>query len=332
MGDERDSLRQQDPQAATLPPTSHESGRAIESTVARQEKLPNYPVIALVGFLAAGVSFAWWNGSNISQLVENAEIRRGQLWRLVTSVCPHSNFLHLAFNLYWLWIMGRTVERIYGHLRTAALLILFAVGSGSLEFAFAQGGIGLSGVVYGLFGLLYVLSRHDQRFRNAIDKRTETLFIAWFFICIFLTATHTFNVGNIAHGAGALLGFLLGYAVVFPSRRRLLAGGVVALVLFGFWGSTLGRPLVNFSSQGGYEEAKWGYDALIANRDQEAVRWLRDAVKYQPKQSSFWFNLGLAEQRLKNPTAALLAYERAYELEPSNPDYAEAAGKKNSTQ
>jgi GlpG protein len=332
MGDERDSLRQEDPQAATLSPTSRESGRASESTVARQEKLPNYPVIAVGGFLAAGVSYAWWSGSNISQLFANAEIRRGEWWRLVTSVFRHSNILHLAFNLYWLWVMGTTVERIYGHLRTAALLILFAVGSSSLEFAFARGGIGLSGVVYGLFGLRYVLSRHDQRFRNAIDRRTESLFIAWFFICIFMTATHTFNVGNIAHGTGALLGFLLGYSIVLPSRRRLLAGGIVLLVLFGFWGSTLRRPLINFSSQGGYEEAKWGYDALIANRDQEAVGWLRDAVKYQPKQSSFWFNLGLAEQRLKNPTAASFAYQRAHDLEPSNPDYAVAVGKKNSTQ
>ena len=331
MGDERDPLSQEASHPATLS-TAEGSGRTIESPVARQEKLPNYPVIALVGFLAVGVSFAWWNGSNISQLFENAEIRRGQWWRLITSVFPHSSFLHLAFNLYWLWIMGKTVERIYGHLRTAALLILFAVGSSSLQFAFAQGGIGLSGVVYGLFGLLYVLSRHDQRFRNAIDKRTETLFIVWFFICIFLTATHTFNVGNIAHGTGALLGFLLGYAIVFPGRQRVVAGVIVALLLFGFWGSTLGRPFINFSRQGGYEEEKWGYDALIANRDQEAVGWLGDAVRYQPKQSTFWFNLGLAHQRLNNQYAALSAYQRAYELDPSNPDYAEAAGKKESTQ
>jgi hypothetical protein len=65
MGDERDSLRQPDPQGATLSPIFQESGQASLSTVARQEKLPNYPVIAVVGFLAAGASFAWWSGSNI---------------------------------------------------------------------------------------------------------------------------------------------------------------------------------------------------------------------------------------------------------------------------
>jgi len=105
-------------------------------------------------------------------------------------------------------------------------------------------------------------------------------------------------------------------------------GSIAVLMLFGLCGSTFARPAINFSSQGGYEEAKWGYDALIADRNQEAVRWLRDAVKYQPKVASFWFNLGIAYQRLDNQTAAVIAYQRAHELEPTDPKYAEAAGKK----
>jgi tetratricopeptide (TPR) repeat protein len=200
-----------------------------------------------------------------------------------------------------------------------------------LDFAFAQGGVGLSGVGYGLFGLLYVLSRHDERFKDSLDKRTVSLFVGWFFICILTTVTHVFNVANVAHAAGAVLGLLLGYAIVLPSRRGLIAGSIAALVLFGFFGSTIGRPFINFSSQGGYEEEKWGYDALVADRNQEAVRWLRDAVKYQPKVSSYWFNLGIAYQRLNNQSAALSAYQRAYELQPTDPKYAEAAGKKMGT-
>jgi len=48
-------------------------------------------------------------------------------------------------------------------------------------------------------------------------------------------------------------------------------------------------------SRGGYtEEGQWGYDAIVANRNQEAIRWYRDAVRYQPKVSSFWFNLDIA--------------------------------------
>jgi len=292
------------------------------------KELPKYPVIAGIGLLSIGVTVAWWSGTNISFLFENAEIRRGQLWRVFTSVLPHLDILHLAFNLYWLWTLGTTVERVFGHLKTVLLILLLALGSGSIDFAFAQGGVGLSGVGYGLFGLLYVLSHRDPRFTDSLNARTVNLFVGWFFICIFATVTHVFSVANVAHGAGAVFGLLLGYAIVLPGRRVLCAAGIATLVVVGLGGATLARPFINLSGQGGYEEGQWGYAALLANRNQEAIRWLRDATRYQPKVASFWYDLGIAYQRLDNRQAASTAYQRAYELEPSDASYAEAAGKK----
>ena len=245
----------------------------------------------------------------------------------MTSVFPHLDILHLAFNLYWLWILGTRVEAVYGHFKTLALIVVLAISSNSFEFAFSASGVGLSGVGYGLFGLLLVVADRDPRFAGALDKRTVNLFVAWFFICIFLTVTHVFNVGNVAHGAGGVLGALLGYADLNPRRRLLISGVVAGLIVLGVCGSTFLRPYVNFSNRGGYEEEKWGYDELMANRNQEALRWLRDAVKYQPKMALFWENLGIAYQRLNHMSEAVNAYERAYELEPTNPDYARAVGK-----
>jgi membrane associated rhomboid family serine protease len=171
----------------------------------RWKEIPRYPVISGITILAVGVTIAWWAGGHISPLFESAEIRRGQLWRFATSVLPHLDILHLAFNLYWLWALGTTVERVYGHFRTVLVLLLFATGAGSLDFAFAQGGVGLSGVGYGLFGFLYVLSQHDERFKESLDKRTINLFVGWFFLCILTTAIHLLNVANVAHAAGGCL-------------------------------------------------------------------------------------------------------------------------------
>jgi membrane associated rhomboid family serine protease len=293
----------------------------------RWKEIPDYPVIIGIAVLATGVTIAWGTGTNISSLFESAEIRRGQFWRFATSVLPHLDILHLAFNLYWLLLLGTAVERIYGHFRTLLLILLLATGSGAFDFAFARGGVGLSGVGYGLFGLLYVLSQHDERFKESLDKRTINLFVGWFFVCIFTTAVHLFNVANVAHAAGAALGLLLGYAIVLPARRVLIGASIGLLILLGVGGATLARPFINLSSQGGYEEARWGYDALIANRNQDAIRWYRDAVKYQPKVPSFWFNLGIAYQRSNDQAAASAAYQRAYDLDPTNSKYAEAAGK-----
>ena len=289
--------------------------------------VPKYPVIAGVATLAVVVTIAWAAKVDISPLYESAEIRRGQLWRLVTSIFPHVDILHLAFNLYWLWVLGTVVERVYGHSKTILLLALFAVGSNALDFAFDQGGVGLSGVGYGLFGLLCVLSERDERFRGAIDRRTVQLFVGWFFICIVTTLTYTFVVANVAHGAGAILGALAGLAITLPNRRRPLIASIVAIVLFGLWGATLGRPIVNLSGKAGFEEGKWGYDALLANQNQDAVRWLRDATKLHPKVPVYWFDLGIAYERLGNMPAAMAAYQRAHALDPHDPKYAEATKK-----
>jgi membrane associated rhomboid family serine protease len=290
--------------------------------------IPKYPVISSVAFIAIGVTLAWWMGANISQLFETAGIRRGQLWRLITSIFPHLDILHLVFNLYWLWVLGTFVERIYGHVRTALLILLLAIGSNSFDFALAAGGVGLSGVGYGLFGLLYVLSQHDERFKDSLDTSVVNIFVLWFFFCIFMTAIHVFNVANVAHAAGAALGLLMGYVIVFPKKRVLFGMGTAALILLGLCGSTFVRPFVNLSSKGGYEEGEWGYAALVSNQNREALRWLRDAVRYQPKIASYWFNLGIAYERLNNNSASISAYKRAYELDPWNSSYAEAAGRK----
>lgn len=277
-------------------------------------EFPRYPVIAGFALLAIGVTIASWANIDVSPLFETAMIRRGEVWRLVSSIFPHAGILHLAFNIYWFWVFGTLVEQVYGHFKTTALVLLFAAIPNSLEFALAQGGIGLSGVGYGLFGLLWILSKRDERFRDAIDNKTIQLFVAWFFVCIATTVLNIMPVGNIAHGAGAILGILTGLALVQPERRTVIGACITSAVLFGLWAATLGRPVVNLSANASYEECKIGYEAMLANRDQEALRWLQDGVKYRSPLKECWSNLGLVYQRLGNNAAAAAAYRRAADL------------------
>jgi len=277
-------------------------------------ELPRYPVTAGTAMLAIGITIAWWAKMDVSSLFETAMIRRGELWRLVTCIFPHLSIWHLVFNVYWLWVFGTLIEQVYGHLKTAALILLFAIGSSAFEFAFSSGGVGLSGVGYGLFGLLWILSKRDERFHDAIDQRTIQLFAVWFFICIFTTVTKIIPVANIAHGAGAALGVLTGFALTLPRLRISILAAIGTILLFGLWAATFGRPRVNLSASGGYQEAKWGFDALTQDRNREAVQWFREAVIYRPKTHEFWYDLGIANQRLGDQSGAMAAYRQAADL------------------
>jgi membrane associated rhomboid family serine protease len=248
-------------------------------------ELPRYPVTAGTAMLAIGITIAWWAKMDFSSLFESAMIRRGELWRLVTCIFPHLNIWHLAFNVYWLWVFGTLIEQVYGHLRTVALILLFAIGSSAFEFAFSSGGVGLSGVGYGLFGLLWILSKRDERFRDAIDERTIQLFDVWFFICIFTTVTKIIPVANIAHGAGAALG---------------VSDGIRAY-------SAAPSPF--------HPCRAWhGFDALTQDRNREAVQWFREAVIYRPKTHEFWYDLGIANQRFGDQPGAMAAHRQAADL------------------
>lgn len=302
----------------------------VQSDVSARPSLADvtqYPVIAAVCVAAIGVTLAWWAKVDVSALLASVDVQRGEVWRLLTDIFPHGSVLHLAFNIYWIWIFGAAIEARLGHVKTLLLVLLFAVGSSAAQFALSGGGVGLSGVGYGFFGLLWMLSKKDERFRGTIDPRTINLFLGWFVLCVALTAAKVWQVGNVAHGAGALLGVLVGLAIAEPARRMVFAAGAAALVVASLWGATAGRPMVNYSESFGYDAAKLGYDAIKARKNEEALRWFKLAADRLPAEAWVWYDLGLAYDGVGETEKADVAYRTAHTLKPDDAQYGELAGR-----
>ncbi len=278
----------------------------------------HYPVVSIVSALAIGVSVAYWCGWNIAPLTETPDISRGQLWRLVTSILPHLNVLHLAFDIYWFWVFGTLIEQQLGHLKILGLIVLLAVTSGAADFALMDGGVGLSGVGYGFFGLLWVLGKTDDRFRNAVDKKTIELFVFWFFFCIVTTYTGAMDVANVAHGAGCVLGLLLGAAMSFQGiRRQCCMIAIAALTIGSLCGATFGRVSVNFSPNLGKELAWQAYIDLKHNHNRRAANLLQEAIAHRTPESTWYFNLAVAQDRLGRTAAAHRNFLMAKQLDTS---------------
>lgn len=134
-------------------------------------------------------------------------------WRIVTPIFLHFGVLHLVFNMLMLISMGSRVERAIGPLRYGGLVLALAVFSN-----LAQGLMvplhtfgGMSGVVYGIFGFIWIqMSRAPSR-GLAVDGLTSFIMMAWFFAGF----TSQFNMGgagvaNHAHAGGLLMGLLIG--------------------------------------------------------------------------------------------------------------------------
>jgi len=286
-----------------------------------------YPVTTFVAGLALAVTGMWWSGQSIDGLVMNGRVWADrELWRALTSTLPHVNFFHLAFNLYWFWTFGTLVERVYGHLRCAGIFLLLASGSSLAQFTFFSGGVGLSGVVYGLWGMLWVLEKRDARFADAVDQQTSQLFAFWFLLCIVLTVARVMPVANGAHGAGAVLGALLGFAA--SGRGRVKWGsmaGLAAAVMLGLAGSTVFWPWVNLTPYAEAVVEQAGLEALNRNDDSRGLRLLEMATRMRRAPARAWYNLGAVYQNLGRYDDAWAAYQHAAQMPDANSDMQQAA-------
>jgi membrane associated rhomboid family serine protease len=277
---------------------------------------PFYPVTAGLALAAGAISAMWWTGHDVSGLIMDRSLwEGGQVWRGLSATLPHVNFLHLAFNLYWLWTFGTLVERVYGHLWCAAIYAFLALGSMLGDFAVLDGGVGLSGVGYGLWGLLMMLERHDPRFAGAVDARTNQTFAIWFLLCIVLTVTRIMPVANVAHGLGAVLGILLGLAIagdrVVLWKCRL---GLVALTVLILLGSTVFWPQVNLSSNAAPEIEAAAITALRQGDVPRGIKLLQIAVHKRGASAHTWYNLGVACARAGDLDQALAAFRHAAQM------------------
>ena len=80
--------------------------------------------INVIAFLAEGTSAFTISGvPGSSKLVQDGYLAAPYIsvnhdyYRLVTSAFLHENFLHIGFNMYLLYVLGRMLEPAIGHLR-----------------------------------------------------------------------------------------------------------------------------------------------------------------------------------------------------------------------
>jgi tetratricopeptide (TPR) repeat protein len=148
-------------------------------------------------------------------------------------------------------------------------------------------------------------------------QRTRFL-VFWFFLCIVLEQFGALNVANMAHGSGALLGALIGWAYALTGARRWsAAAGVVLTLALALLGATELRPLVN---PGAAAKAAFdrGVEAMRVDDCTRAIEEFERVLVYQDDAASAWFNIGLCRGQQHDAAAALAAHERALALQPGN--------------
>lgn len=81
-------------------------------------------------------------------------VNQGDVWRIVTAGFLHASLIHLAFNMYALYIFGPALERGIGGFKTALIYAGGLLGGSAavLAFNYSSPTLGASGAVLGLAG------------------------------------------------------------------------------------------------------------------------------------------------------------------------------------
>ncbi|NOX54217.1 MAG: rhomboid family intramembrane serine protease, partial [Planctomycetes bacterium] len=151
------------------------------------------------------------------------DVQRGQVWRLVTPIFLHFGVVHLLFNTWMTYSLGSAVEFRRGSGRTALLVLAIAIPSNVGQY-YVSGPLfgGLSGVVYGLFGYVWMKSRFDPTSglyissNELIVRSLSSGWLGWFVLCLMNVIPH---VANAVHGIGLAVGIVIGFLPTWLSRQ-----------------------------------------------------------------------------------------------------------------
>lgn len=157
-----------------------------------------------------------WSAGNFNVVLyrmganSGAEVRAGEVWRVVASMFLHANAGHIAVNMVALAAFGPVLERLLGPQRYLLLYGLSGLGAG-LASAFLRGpgiSVGASGAIWGLMaagvglalrprGLLPPLRLERARRRAAVPLAINFLY------------SFSPGVDKWAHFGGGIVGFVL---------------------------------------------------------------------------------------------------------------------------
>lgn len=156
-------------------------------------------------------------------------VAEGEWYRLLTAGFLHASIIHLGFNMFALYFLGRLLEPGIGTPRFLALYFasLFAGSFGAVLLSPDSLTIGASGAVFGIFGATFLIAR---------ERRIEGL-ASSIGLVLLLNLAITFGSPEISiggHLGGLAGGALCGLAIVAGERgmlgRNRLAAEIAAMV------------------------------------------------------------------------------------------------------
>lgn len=135
-----------------------------------------------------------------------------QIYRWVTPVFLHFGILHITFNLLWWWDIATVIERLQGAARLFGVFMVLSIVPNYAQFLWSGNRFGgLSGVVYGVLGYVWIYGRVRKDYPLQLRPVIIYMMVAWMLIGFAGVFDNMIGpMANLAHLGGLVSGIVLG--------------------------------------------------------------------------------------------------------------------------
>lgn len=160
-------------------------------------------------------------GAVLNDITSQQYLWEGELWRIFVNLFHHGGALHIFFNLYALYFFGSFAEKYMGSIRYLFFIIFCGLSQEIIcQLTIEKGAIGLSGIIYGLFGLLFIIRKSNPIINSFISPELTKAMFVQLFIFMGLTYFNIMNIANVGHVAGLVYGIL--FSLAFYKNTNLI--------------------------------------------------------------------------------------------------------------
>ena len=160
-------------------------------------------------------------------------VQKGEIWRLVTCMFLHAGIMHIFFNMYSLYVVGRQIEDFFGKWRYLVIYLLSGICGSLLSVGFNPDvlAVGASGAIFGLFGAMLYFGYNYRGYIGTI-VRSQVLPIVVYNLLIgfFIPGIDMFaHIGGLV--GGLMVANMLG---TIENKKYNVSNILLFLMYFGF--------------------------------------------------------------------------------------------------
>ena len=145
-------------------------------------------------------------------------LQNHEWWRLLGPAFIHFSVLHFIFNLLWWSMLGSQVERKFGSSFIIILFVVTALVSNLAQLIVSGPNFGgLSGVVYGLVGFVWITGWLRPQWGLYLPKAIVGFMLVW--LLLGFADVLWVNMANAAHTAGLISGCVMAWLLTLGSGK-----------------------------------------------------------------------------------------------------------------